>query len=116
MPYLPWKVKAFLLSKLSMTEKARERHKKFRQLLPLRRLALLTQLGNRCNACGSEHKLEFDHYPKRCEFIHKKLSRWTRLKRYEEDAAKGNLRLLCKKCNQSHGGAICAWESGYITP
>mgnify|MGYP003869586845 CR=1 FL=1 len=97
-----------------MTDKDRERHKKFRRLLPLRRKALIQKLGGKCAVCGLEHNLEFDHYPKRCEFEHKKLSRWTRLKRYEEDAAKGNLRLLCKKCNKSHGGAISAWEAGFI--
>lgn len=99
-----------------MTEKDRERHKRFRQQLPLRRQALINKLGNKCNVCGLEYNLEFDHYPKRCEFTHKKLSRWTRLKRYEEDYEKGNLRLLCKKCNQSHGGAVRAWEAGHIKP
>ena len=97
-----------------MTDKDRERHKKFRRNLILRRKALLEKLGNKCALCNSTYKLEFDHYPERCTFVHKKLSRWTRLKRYEEDAAKGNLRILCNKCNTQHGGALSAWEAGRI--
>jgi 5-methylcytosine-specific restriction endonuclease McrA len=98
-----------------MTEKDRERHRKFRRLLPVRRQALIDKLGGKCTICGSIKKLEFDHYPKRCDFDHNKLSQWTRLKRYEQDAEAGNLRILCSKCNQSHGGAVRAWEAGHIT-
>jgi 5-methylcytosine-specific restriction endonuclease McrA len=75
-----------------------------------------------CASCGSVENLEFDHYPQRTTVVLAFLSRWTRLRHYEQEAIRGNLRLLCVHCNRSSGGCvgnvalgrICAEPNGVV--
>lgn len=73
------------------------------------RLRLLAQLGGKCAKCGKKKHLEFDH-PNGRNYQPSKLSRHGRLARYRRDAAAGNLRVLCRKCNRAEGRA--RWRTG----
>lgn len=70
----------------------------------LRRTALLAALGSTCARCGARDRLEFDH-PRGRTWRATDLAPWMRIKRYEQDAREGNLRLLCRPCNASSGAA-----------
>lgn len=74
-----------------------------RRHVTTRRQALMRQLGNKCAIEGCENDdLEFDH-PLGRSYDIKKLSQWTRVKRYAQDLADGNLRLLCRSHNAADG-------------
>jgi len=87
---------------------AARRRNHLRQTLKCRerRAKLIADLGGACDCCGSTHDLEFDHYPKRADWERRGVNQWVRQKRYEADAAAGNLRLLCSRCNGAAGGAV----------
>ena len=69
-----------------------------------RRADLIERLGGRCVICGATEKLEFDHIdPARKEWETRALSSESRIKRYEDEAAKGLLQLLCRHCNAVKG-------------
>ncbi len=72
-----------------------------------RRAALVAQLGGVCQYgfCFETERLEFDHLEGR-EWQPRALSRLQRIARYEQDAAAGLLRLLCR----SHNAADGAWR------
>lgn len=66
--------------------------------LKTRRRALIAQLGGKCNSCGTNRGLQFDHRkPRRWE--PSKLSRSKRLAIYERAARAGKLQLLCADCH-----------------
>jgi len=67
----------------------------------MRRNELILQLGARCEICGSEENLEFDH-PYGRDWVARKQNRLHRLRLYARDYAAGNLRLLCGPCNKTH--------------
>lgn len=68
------------------------------EILDRRRGRLIRKLGGRCVRCGSREDLEF-HHPHGKPWRARLLSRFQRLARYEQDAANGNLELLCKDCH-----------------
>ena len=70
------------------------------------RAALLARLGNQCALCPErrKEKLEIDHTNGR-RYELRKLSRDQRLARWLEEEARGELRLLCQRCNSTEGGA-----------
>lgn len=73
------------------------------ELYHRRRAELIEQLGGKCAKCGSTDKLEFDHWPRACTWAHNKKNPWQRMKIYMEEAAKGMIRLLCRRCNRKQG-------------
>jgi len=83
------------------------------------RSALLAKLGGRCAKCGAVERLEFDHHPEACTWEPQKVSQWIRIARYRREAAKGQLRVLCRSCNAKDGSrrywdkAILAQEAYY---
>lgn len=69
----------------------------------VRRGTLIIQLGGRCAQCGATSELEFDH-PRGRDWEPSRLNRHQRMKRYEADAAAGQLQLLCRSCNGADNG------------
>jgi hypothetical protein len=67
----------------------------------IRRAALLLAMGGRCEFCHTDERLEFDHPHGRTWDCHQ-TSRWTRIKKYEQDHTAGNLRILCRSCNAAY--------------
>lgn len=67
----------------------------------LKRNELIVQLGARCEICGTEEDLQFDH-PYGRDWVARKQNQLHRLRLYARDYAKGNLRLLCGPCNRTH--------------
>lgn len=62
--------------------------------------ALLELLGAKCRACGTKEKLEFDCVkPMGDEHHHLEWSH--RISWYRQQAAAGNLQVLCRSCNAS---------------
>lgn len=74
-----------------------------------RRKALIERLGGKCAECGTRRRLEFDH-PRGRDYDPARLSQWRRIKRYEEDARAGNLRVLCRFDNASRRN----WEHHWL--
>jgi hypothetical protein len=67
-----------------------------------RRAALVTQLGGRCQICGTTMNLEF-HHPTGRPYEPRRMGRHNRIAAYYRDAAAGNLGLLCRSCNARDG-------------
>jgi 5-methylcytosine-specific restriction endonuclease McrA len=90
------------------SEKALRRRKRLLELLALRgrRAALVARLGGVCACCGSAKDLELDHYPERARVELRRMSQGQRQREYEREAERGNLRLLCSRCNGSAGGCF----------
>jgi len=80
------------------------------RLASRRRIVLEALLGGECWACGSTSPLHFDH-PSGRDYAPSSLSSHQRMKRYERDAAQGELRLLCASCNDSR-----AYNNVYLEP
>ena len=59
-------------------------------------------LGGKCVRCGSKKKLEF-HHTKTRTWIASAMNRWSRLAAYKRDIERGEIELLCKRCNQRAG-------------
>ena len=74
------------------------RRKKYRR----DRRELIAALGHKCFKCGYKWRLEFHHLTKRT-WITRKTNRWTRLKRYKEEAEAGIVVLACRTCNAQIG-------------
>lgn len=71
------------------------------------RLALVIQLGGKCDECGSINldTLQLDHiYTKSYE--PQKLGSDSRIANYRREAKAGLLRVLCKSCNSSRGRSL----------
>jgi hypothetical protein len=66
-----------------------------------RRAALIATLGGKCALCGKEDQLELDHIDGRTWSM--KLGRMQRLRRYEQEAKEGKIRVACKPCNGLDG-------------
>ena len=63
---------------------------------------LFETLGFRCDRCGEDRDLQFDHQDGRnWKLSHFNIS--DRIRRYVKDYRNGNLRLLCGKCNRMDG-------------
>jgi hypothetical protein len=79
----------------------RERH---RVTYQFQRALLVALLGGKCNWCGTDDvdKLEFHHTRERT-WVARKCNRWTRLKRYREEAAAGQCVIACRSCNAKMG-------------
>lgn len=69
-----------------------------------RREALIAKLGGRCTACGSREDLHFDH-PNGRTWNVRAVNQMIRLRRYEREAERGELQLLCSSCN-GYDGAV----------
>ena len=67
-----------------------------------RRSKLIKKLGGECAKCGRKRNLTFDHLKPRT-WSCRKLARWVRIKRYEEEAEKGLIQVLCADCNRRKG-------------
>jgi len=69
-----------------------------------RREALIARLGGRCvePGCGTSERLEFDHVQRR-RWIAARTNRWTRIARYEREAAAGAIVLRCRSHNARKG-------------
>jgi 5-methylcytosine-specific restriction endonuclease McrA len=62
------------------------------------RLLFTKILGGKCRYCGSNINLEFDHiYPSKVSMSN--MSRSKREWHWFDEYIKGNIQLLCKKCN-----------------
>jgi hypothetical protein len=79
--------------------------KRLREQAALIRWWLLQKLGDYCTLCGSVDRLEFDH-PHGRDYELCAISPYQRMQRYLKDWAAGDLRVLCKACNQKLGGGI----------
>ena len=66
------------------------------------RRKLIEQLGGKCLQCSAVEKLEFHHLRPRT-WVAAQLNRWQRLAEYKREAARGEIVLLCKPCNQRAG-------------
>lgn len=67
------------------------------------RKALRLELGNECALCGTKRHLEFDCITPQGD-AHHKFDTSHRMSFYRQQHLRGNLRLLCQKCNGSTGG------------
>lgn len=69
------------------------------------RQAIIRLLGGRCALCGEGRMycLEIDH-PKGRDYAIEKLAPWQRVKRWGQELSRGELRVLCRKCNAQEGG------------
>lgn len=63
---------------------------------------LIEKLGGKRVLCDSTYLLEFDHLKPRT-WQTRDMNRARRMKLYIEEAAKGLIQLLCKKCNGAKG-------------
>lgn len=63
------------------------------------RESLLSELGNQCNQCGTTEKLTFDCKEARGD-SHHKMDTSHRMSFYRSEHLKGNLQILCSKCNE----------------
>jgi 5-methylcytosine-specific restriction endonuclease McrA len=77
------------------TLEKRKRREQYRAL----RNDLIKEMGGVCEICGSDYKLEFDHKNWR-EWKLEKVNYLKRIRIYWEEYRRGELRLLCKECNQ----------------
>jgi 5-methylcytosine-specific restriction endonuclease McrA len=66
----------------------------------IRRAKLIALLGGKCVLCGTDEKLEFDHYPNGRTRNIVKVCQLTCIQRYEKEYKEGKLRLLCSDCNK----------------
>lgn len=69
-----------------------------------RRLALIEKLGGKCVDCGTAALavLEFDHLTPRT-WKANRTGRMERIRRYEREAADGEIELRCRECNNRKG-------------
>lgn len=90
---------------LAQQEKRRKRAQQVarnhKSMYKRRRKALVAAMGGECCQCGKKRKLEF-HHPNGRDWDTRKLARWTRIKKYEEEWAAGKIELLCKSCNAGY--------------
>ena len=63
---------------------------------------MMQALGNKCDDCGTDEWLEFDHWNGRNWSMRAK-SQWARTRILMEEFQKGLLRLLCRSCNARDG-------------
>jgi hypothetical protein len=66
------------------------------------RAKLIVELGGKCAICGGCERLEFDHYPVAATWVNRDVAPWVRLGRWRGEAARGLLRLLCRRCNSRY--------------
>lgn len=78
--------------------KRRRAHKAYIAKIKARREALVEKLGGKCVFCGVTENLEFDH-PNGRTWCCRDKARWTRIKLYEQEAERSEIRLLCRSCN-----------------
>lgn len=69
-----------------------------------RREQLIERLSGCCALCGRRRLLEIDH-PQGRNWEPRETSQEQRVRIYLREAAKGLIRVLCKKCNARDGGA-----------
>jgi 5-methylcytosine-specific restriction endonuclease McrA len=62
---------------------------------------LLEKLGGKCSLCPSTKDLHFDHINGR-DWEPRELSSHNRIRRYQEEAKKGLIRILCLRCNSKY--------------
>ncbi len=84
-------------SKWQPWEKVKER---YQRMWRRRKAALLAKLGGKCRKCGATEDLHFHHTVGRSWGRPGRLSMASRVKRYEEDAERGELELLCRSCHE----------------
>lgn len=70
-----------------------------REMCERRRVELIERLGGKCEICKSRKKLEIDH-PHGRDWKVEKVASHMRIKIYEAEAARGEVRLLCSDCNK----------------
>lgn len=90
--------------KPSEAEKRKRVHRKVVKKYKADRLELISQLGGKCVRCEETRprRLEFHHIRERT-WVARELSRWSRMKRYREEAEAGEIELLCRSCNAKLG-------------
>lgn len=85
-----------------------------------RKAELIEQLGSKCVKCGTTEDLEFDHKNGR-DYDPQKLSYSARLARYKREADRGEIRLLCGRCNKAaratndNGAWIPTKDAAHVT-
>lgn len=62
----------------------------------------MARLGGKCVDCGTTNRLEFDHIHGK-DYDPRKMNRWTRMKRIEDEADQGLIELRCRSCNAKRG-------------
>ncbi len=75
---------------------------KRRKLYSARKAALVERLGGKCAQCGATTDLTFDHLLPRT-WKSKDVHATKRLRLYAEEAERGEIQLLCGRCNSSKG-------------
>lgn len=66
---------------------------------------MVSEMGGRCSRCPATEKLEF-HHTKPRTWAANRVGRWSRLKLYREDWLRGDIELLCSRCNKIAGKPI----------
>src|ERR1700687_2821868 len=75
------------------------------------RAELIAKLGGRCVDCGRTDDLGFDHRAPRT-WKTRDLNRWQRMKKYLEEAGRGEIELRCRRCNAPKGEPQAGGETG----
>lgn len=76
--------------------------KRQREWAKKKRVELLTILGNKCKHCGTTEHLEFDLLIPLGHAHHHYDTSWA-MSFYRQQHERGNVQILCKKCNAKKG-------------